>query len=388
MMAHMQATPPETTQPAKSTWESIVEQFSGGSESWYERPIVLALAIIVGSFLAAQIVDWLVSRTVRVFAKRTKTDIDDRLIDALHGPVVKTVVLIGVWFACEELQGESAEVMWVHRTIMTLAILVWLFASLRICSLVLVALAGNRSRFKTVEERTLPLFDNLVKILLFGVSGYLLIEAWQLDATGWLASAGVAGIALGFAAKDTLANLFAGVFVIADGPYHVGDYIVLESGHRGRVLHIGLRSTRILTRDDVQITVPNSIIGNGAIVNETSGTPQYRLRVQVGVAYGSDVDHVRKVLMEVADAAEAPLRDPEPRVRFRRFGPSSLDYELLVWIREPELRGRTLDALNTAVYKSFEREGISIAFPQQDLHLRSVPEEWADAFGSENSKTD
>ena len=384
MMARMQATQPETTQAAKSTWDTIVEQFSAGAEPWYARPIILALGIIVGSFIVAQVVDWIVSSTVRVLAKRTKTEIDDRLIDALHGPVVKTVVLIGLWYACEQLQGESAEVMWVHRTIVTIGILVWLFASLRISGLVLRALAGNQSRFQTVEERTLPLFDNLGKILLFGVAGYLLIKAWELDATGWLASAGVAGLALGFAAKDTLANLFAGVFVIADGPYHVGDYIVLESGHRGKVLHIGLRSTRILTRDDVQITVPNSIIGNGAIVNETSGTPQFRLRIKVGVAYGSDIDHVRKVLMEVAESAEAPLSDPEPRVRFRSFGASSLDYELLVWIREPEKRGRTLDALNTAVYKRFEEEDISIAFPQQDLHLRTVPEEWSQAFASKS----
>ncbi len=360
----------------QSAWQNLLDQFLYGEEPWFERPIILALAYVVGSFIAAQFVDKLVCGTIHLLAKRTKTEVDDRLIDSLHGPIVKTVVLIGLWFACDALRSGDASVHWVHRTIISVAIIVWLVASLKISGLLLRALAGHPTRFQTVEDRTLPLFDNLAKILIFGFAVYFLIEAWQLDATGWLASAGVAGIALGFAAKDTLANLFAGVFVIADGPYHVGDYIVLESGHRGRVLHIGLRSTRILTRDDVQITVPNSIIGNGAIVNETSGTPQYRLRVKVGVAYESDVDLVRKVLLEVAEAAEAPLSNPEPRVRFRSFGASSLDFELLVWIREPELRGRILDSLNTAVFKRFQAEGISIAFPQQDLHVRSLPDNW------------
>jgi small-conductance mechanosensitive channel len=189
----------------------------------------------------------------------------------------------------------------------------------------------------------------------------------------------VAGIALGFAAKDTLANLFAGVFIIADGPYQVGDYVNLESGYRGRVQQIGLRSTRILTRDDVEITVPNSVIGNGAIVNESSGAPRYRVRLKVGVAYGTDIDRVREVLNDVSRKMDATMNEPAPRVRFRSFGGSSLDFELLTWIREPERRGRVLDALHCEVYKRFSDAGIEIAYPQQDLHVRTVPESWKPA---------
>ncbi len=343
----------------------------------FQRPVVVATAIVMASFVVAKIADWFVTRVARVLAKRTKMEFDDALIDSLHGPIVKTVVLGGLWLACKQLELADGPAIWVHRMLVTLAVLVWITAALRASGLLLRAMSHNDSRFQIVEERTLPLFDNLGKVLLVGLAGYLLIEVWALDATGWLASAGVVGIALGFAAKDTLANLFSGVFIIADGPYHVGDYVVLDSGHRGQVLHIGLRSTRILTRDDVQITVPNSIIGNGAIVNETSGTPRYRLRVKVGVAYGSDIDQVRVVLMQVAQSEESLLVDPEPRVRFRRFGDSTLDFELLGWIAQPELRGRVLDALNTAVYKRFAEAGIEIAFPQRDLHVRSLPEGWS-----------
>ncbi len=146
--------------------------------------------------------------------------------------------------------------------------------------------------------------------------------------TAWVASAGIVGLALSFAAKDTLSNLFAGVSIIMDAPYKEGDYIILETGERGQVTEIGLRSTRILTRDDVEITIPNGIIGNGKIINEAGGPPsQHRIRAAVGVAYGSDIDQVMEVLVAVAIAHPEVLSIPEPRVRFRTFGDFALNFE-------------------------------------------------------------
>jgi small-conductance mechanosensitive channel len=341
-----------------------------------DHPWVLAAVIVVVSLVAAKLMDWLVTGIVRLTAKRTRTELDDEILDNLHGPIVKTVFLIGLWMACRVLEADNEPFLWVHRLIVTLVVVVWTSGSLRTLGVVLRVMARRGSRFHAVDPRTLPLFSNLGKLFIVAIALYLAIQVWDLDATGWLASAGVAGIALGFAAKDTLANLFAGVFIIADAPYRVGDYVDLDSGYRGRVQQIGLRSTRILTRDDIEITVPNSVIGNGAIVNESSGAPRYRVRVKVGVAYGSDIDQVRAVLVDVADKVDMTMDDPAPRVRFRSFGDSALEFELLAWIQEPELRGRTLDALYSEVYKRFTDESIEIAFPQRDLHVRSLPEGW------------
>ena len=186
-----------------------------------------------------------------------------------------------------------------------------------------------------------------------------------------LAAGGIVGIAVGFAAKDSLANLFSGIFILADGPYQVGDFVVLDSGERGAVTNIGLRSTRLLTRDDVEVTVPNAVIANAKIINESGGPwEKARIRVRVGVAYGSDIDQVRRTLMEVARDNPDLDSDPEPRVRFRSFGESGLDFELLGWIHEPVLRGRVLDALNTEVYKRFQQENVEIPFPQRVVHLK------------------
>ncbi|MCP4663633.1 MAG: mechanosensitive ion channel, partial [bacterium] len=163
--------------------------------------------------------------------------------------------------------------------------------------------------------------------------------------------------------------------IFADTPFKVGDFIVLESGERGEVRHIGIRSSRIQTRDDIEITVPNSILANTKIINEAGGPARHhRIRVKVGVAYGSDVDQVRRILLEVAHDEPEVCQEPEPRVRFRNFGDSGLDFELLSWVDEPILRGKVLDALNTEVYKRFNAEGIEIPYPKRDLYLRETPE--------------
>ena len=190
-----------------------------------------------------------------------------------------------------------------------------------------------------------------------------------------LASAGVIGLALSFAAKDSLANLFAGAFILADAPYKNGDFVVLDSVERGRVTHIGLRSTRMLTRDDVEITIPNAVMGNSKITNESGGPyEKERIRVQVGVAYGTDIDRVEELLMAIAVSHSEILEDPEPRVRFRTFGESSLDFELLGWIREPVLRGRLRHLLCKEIYKCFMEEGIEIPYPKRDVYLQGTAE--------------
>jgi small-conductance mechanosensitive channel len=211
-------------------------------------------------------------------------------------------------------------------------------------------------------------------ILVVALALYFVLLAWNINVTAWMASAGILGLAISFAAKDTLANLFAGVFILADAPYKLGDFIVLESGERGEVTHIGIRSTRMLTRDDVEITVPNSIMGNVKITNEAGGPHEaYRIRIKVGVAYGSDIDKVHAVLLEVAASQPEVRQTPAPRVRFRGFGDSSLDHELLCWVERPVLRGRVAHLLNTEVYKRFLREGIEIPFPQRDVYIKSAP---------------
>ena len=256
----------------------------------------------------------------------------------------------------------------------TILALTWMMRGFKILGLLLDTLSRNRHRFEIVQPKTIPLFDLIGKILLIAMGSYALLIIWGINPTAWLASAGVIGIAVGFAAKDTLANLFSGFFIIADTPYKVGDFINLDSGERGMVTQVGMRSTRILTRDDVEITVPNNVIGNAKIINESSGqSEKTRVRIKVGAAYGTDANQVCDVLMSVANAHEEVVKDPQARVRFRQFGASSLDFELLVWIAQPILRGRIMHELHLQVYAAFNQAGIEIPYAKQDLYIKEFP---------------
>ncbi len=338
---------------------------------WTANPWARAGLVVTVSILLARIVDWVLSGALRRLTRRTRTRIDDRVIAILHRPIFVTVVLVGLYMATEILALEDPYRYFTIGLLKTLGVVVWSVAVLRVTSALVEGLGAAADRAAWIEARTLPLIDNVAKVVVFGVAIYVLLVSWKLDVKPWLASAGIAGIAIGFAAKDTLANLFGGLFILADAPYKIGDFIVLDSGERGMVTAIGLRSTRLLTRDDVEVTLPNAVIANAKIVNESGGPyEKARIAVTIGVAYGSDVDHVRRVLLETAAAVEDVSRDPEPRVRFTEFGDSALIFRLLCWVEQPVYRGRVLDALNTAVYKRFNAEGIQIPFPQRDVWVR------------------
>ncbi|MDJ0710998.1 MAG: mechanosensitive ion channel family protein [Woeseiaceae bacterium] len=332
-----------------------------------------AAIIAAGFILVGKIADWIISGLVGRIAKRSTNDFDDGLIDLVHRPIFLTFVLIGLGLATGRLGLPEAPTEVTVSLLQTIAVFVWYNALGALTNLVVVTLQKT-SRGKLVKSGMLTLLHNVLKVVLVALAVYFIFLAWEINVTAWVASAGIVGLALSFAAKDTLSNLFAGVSIIMDAPYKTGDYIILDSGERGVVTEIGLRSTRLLTRDDIEITVPNGIIGNSRITNEAGGpSEKHRIRVGVGVAYGSDIDKVIAVLEGIAADHAEILAHPAPRVRFRQFGDSSLDFELLGWIARPVDRGRLRHELNCSIYKAFVDAEIEIPFPQRDLHVRTMP---------------
>ncbi len=346
--------------------ESLLDFIAGISPNRYFQ----AVLIMVFFIFTAWVVDLMINRILKKWMNRTQIKFDDHLLEILHKPVFITIVLFGLALGTEQLAFKASVSTFTINMLKTIAIFFWALALTRILRLLLDLVSRDDSRFKLVQGRTLPLFNNLLLLLVAGLSVYAVFLVWNIDLTAWIASAGILGLAISFAAKDTLANLVSGVFIMADAPYKLGDFIVLDSGERGVVRSIGIRSTRLLTRDDVEITVPNSIMGNTKVINEAGGRHEkFRIRVKVGVAYGSDIDKVHEILLDVANGLPGICRNPAPRVRFRAFGDSSLDHELLCWVNKPVLRGKTLHQLNTAVYKRFTAENIQIPFPQRDVHI-------------------
>lgn len=327
------------------------------------------LLFLLGLFFAKAVVSF-IARIQKHATKRTSTPIDDHLFEKLKRPVKISILLISFRLAIARLQVFDTQLSFLDSILLTAAIFYWLRFIINSSHFILHYLSSHKGKVKIIQKHTLPLFDNLAAIIFYGMGVYFILIAWNINISAWIASAGILGLALSFAAKDTLANLFAGVFILADSPYKLGDFIVLETGERGEVTHIGIRSTRMLTRDDVEITVPNAIMGNTKIINETAGPhKKYRIRIKISAAYGESVEKIRKALIEVAESASNIERIPKPRVRFRTFGDSGLNFELLCWVAEPVLRGRVSDSLNEAVYNKFIENKIEIPFPKRDIYI-------------------
>lgn len=332
-------------------------------------PYTKAAVTVFLSIVAAGILDVFVLRLAKRFTKFTKTEVDDKLLALLHKPLFLTVLLIGIVLSISYLELPEKVTFYVHGVLYSIIVITWFFTLKRISNLFIEHAMQKRADASGLQNNMLPFIENISKIILIIAVLMALLSLWKINITPLVASAGIAGVAVAFAAKDTIANFFGGISLFMDKPFKIGDYVILDQGERGEVVEIGIRSTRIKTRDDVLITIPNSIIANTKIINESAPVPKFRVRIPVSVAYGSDIDFVEKILLEVASGNANVVQEPESRVRFRAFGDSALNFELLCWIKEPALRGRTIHELNSGIYKKFNEAGIRIPFPQRDVHV-------------------
>ncbi|WP_419785550.1 mechanosensitive ion channel family protein [Pseudodesulfovibrio sp.] len=233
-------------------------------------------------------------------------------------------------------------------------------------------ISSAKIKEEALDADVVKLMCRLVTFCLLFILFYNVGSHFGIPVTAIFASAGIAGVAVALAARETLANFFGGISIFLDRPFRAGDYIVLESGERGEVKAVGMRSTRLLTRDDILISIPNSLITNAKVVNQSMPHSSFRVRVKIGVAYGSDIELVESTLMDLADRNELAVATPEPRVRFRAFGDSALDFELLCWAACPQDRGRLVHTLCKEIYHAFNEKGISIPFPQRDIHIHKA----------------
>lgn len=331
--------------------------------------IAKQLVIVICYALLAKLVDLFINKILRRLAKRTSWEFDEQLIDYLHTPIYWSVFAVGITHA---LSLQSVSAFWDYilpNITKSITLLIWLVTIYRIIDF----LAGHpffgRLATGKIGNDLVILIRKVIKIIVVISGIYWILSVWKINLTPFFASAGIAGIAVAMAAKDTLSNFFGGISLFMDKTFKVGDYIIIDNVDRGEVVELGIRSTRIQTRDDVLITIPNSILANSKIINESAPIPRFRIRIPVGVAYGSDIERVEKILLQVAAECEDIVKEPSPRVRMRSFGNSSLDFELLLWVQDPSQKGLQTHYLLKEIYAAFNRENIAIPFPQLDIHF-------------------
>ena len=333
------------------------------------------LALIAMSIVSAKLVDIIFSLIFKRVVKTTKTTLDDKILELLHKPIFYSILFVGFILSIKTIALPEYVEFVLVGCFKTVTTIIWLFVISKILVMSMDWASRQTASSNILQKNTLPLFNNLGKIGIGLFGSYFIFLSWDININGILASAGVLGVVLGLAAKDTVSNFFAGIFLMADAPFKEGDYILLDTGERGYVKKMGLRSTRFMTRDDIEITIPNSVIAASKIVNESGGPGEVeRVRINIQIAYKTDIEKVKTVLVNIANKNENVLKSPEPRVRFREFSDHGLRLQLLFWIHKPEIRGRTIDSVNTEIYKTFEEQNILIPFPTMNILMPNKSE--------------
>jgi len=326
-------------------------------------------AIVFIYAILAKGVDIFIDRVLRNLATKTKITFDDKLINFLHIPFCWSVFWLGILHALSIKPLDDPWEIILPQIAQSMILIIWLIALIRVFNWMAEYYMSNAHERGKIGKDLFMLLKNFIRIIVI-ITGLLwFLAIWQIDLTPLFASAGIAGIAVALAAKDTLANFFGGISLFMDNTYKVGEYIILDSGERGEVVEIGIRSTRIKTRDDVIVNIPNSIMANSKIINESAPIPRFRIRVPVGVAYGSNLEKVEEILLAVTHANDNIEKYPEPRVRLRTFADSSVNFQLLCWVKDPRDKGIETHNLLKAAYTAFDEQGITIPFPQRDVHI-------------------
>jgi len=335
-----------------------------------DSPVITAVVTFALYIISAKIANFFSDNIIRKITKRTKSDLDDKIIELIHRPLFFTILFVGAVHSIKILNASDSIVFYSRGILLSLVAVIWAIFTIRVSSLIIGNSFHRIADMTGLSKEVSPLVENVWKVIIIVSVIMVVLRIWKIDVTPLLASAGIAGVAVALAAKDTLANFFGGISIFIDKPYKIGDYIVLDQGERGEVVTIGIRSTRIKTRDDILISIPNSVIANTKIINESAPIPNFRFRVPVSVAYGSDIESVENILIDIAHNNDNVINDPEPRVRFRAFGDSSLNFELLCWAKDPSFRGKAIHEMNKEIYNMFNHENITIPFPHRTVYLR------------------
>ena len=338
--------------------------------------VAFAISLAVWAAIAAGLV-FIVNPIVRGFAKRTATKIDDIILRILRGPVFVLVLLYGIVNSLATL-GLPAD--W-RRLLLSIyaftVILLLTWVAYRVFRDLLLNYGehlAKRTR-SDIDDRLIPALEKVGAVVIVFLGVVLAVQSLGYDITLFLAGFGVAGLVIAFAAQDTLSNFFAGMHIMLDRPFRVGDLIELDDGTICRVQDIGLRSTKLYWGKSHNVVImPNKEMANRKIVNYVRPDRRFIINVKVGVSYDSDLDEVRKIMMNLARAHPWVLSEPgfEPIWRVVDFADSAIVVMVIVWIDDVDHQWQLGSDLREQIKKQFDEHGIEIPFPRRVVEMRDT----------------
>jgi MscS family membrane protein len=344
---------------------------------WQE--VGLALAILVGAAILGKVVLWIIDKGLMRFSQRTRTSFDDAILTSVRTPLFWLILFIAVQIALGQLTFLPDE--WQANREHLIFVLYLLVGYVLLHRLVsnLMQWYGREMAKRTespVDEQVLPFVRRVVLILLAVIAFIVLLSHFGVDVSALVTTLGITSLAIALAAQAALADTISGFAIIADRPFRIGDRIeILELKTWGDVIDIGLRSTRIRTRDNRLVVVPNSVIGKSLVVNHSVPSTVYRVETHIGVAYGTDVDYARQVMIDTVRAQDWVMKEERIEALFIEYGASALIFRVRCWIENYVETRRIMDKLNTCLYKALNEAGIEFPFPTQTLYHRVAPED-------------
>ncbi|NGP77891.1 mechanosensitive ion channel [Balneolaceae bacterium YR4-1] len=254
-----------------------------------------------------------------------------------------------------------------------ISILIFLFF---ISGFIFLAVAARKAlnrkilrRFK-IDEGTSYTLSRITQYVIITIGALVSFQFVGIDLSGLAVIFGLLSVGIGFGLQNVTSNFISGLIILFERPISVGDRVTV-SNIEGDVTEINIRSTKVRTVNNVSIIVPNSEFVSKDVINYSHGDPTYRLDINVGVSYGSDLDKVLKAMREVADENKHVLQNPAPDVHLIEFGESSWNMQLRAWVGDVKDYPQIRNELNQAIVRKFRDYEIEIPFPQRDLHVRS-----------------
>ncbi len=348
-------------------WDNFLPSPLNGNEGAF---LVSVLGWLVIGLSFAYVVDPI----VHVFTRKTETTLDDILLKLSRMPIFAFIISYGVVNSLEILALDRDLITNIDFGYKVIVILLVVWVVYRVYHNIVIYYAKEYSKRTNTEldDVLVPLMEKIGVVVIPLIGLIAIFNLFGYDVTALLAGVGFLGIVIGFAAQSTLANFFAGLQLLADRPFKVGDLLMLDNGDMCEVKHIGMRATELYNPDTNELVIiPNNEIANKKIVNMMEPDRKLKIMVQVDAAYGSPVEKVMAILKETALAHPNVLKEKEvePVVRFADFGESSLTFKTFIWIDDLSNRYKVPSDLRTEIERRFRAEGIEIPFPQQVVHF-------------------
>lgn len=339
--------------------------------AWVAVPVYLVLLL-----LACRLASGAIEALLRRWGARTGAGVGDRVVRAVHGPLIFALFLGGLrlGLAAIELPPDAHRI---GEDLLRLGLIGLLtLSAIRLLGFVLVEWSRRVEAVKTIAGPA----QAMGKVVLIAVAAIMAADALGISIAPLVTTLGLGSLAVALALQDTLANFFAGLYLLADKPIRVGDYVKLESGEEGYVHAIGWRSTRIRQLANNIVVVPNQKMSQTIVTNYHLPEPRMSLLLRVGVSYAADPAAVEALLVRVATEAarsgEIPglLAEPAPFVRLiPGFSDSALDFTLIVQVAEFTDQYLAQHELRKRILAAFRAAGIEIPFPQRTVHVRQFP---------------